>query len=190
MKTRFYNFEPKPVHITGHFKLKNYSSAHISELWESILFGFDKTRYKFKIKFYSTVLLDNHFHLLCSQLTGEEDIQWSDFIETLERFLIESYKYDLEFYGLQYFIIENIKHFQTTYKYIYRNPIEAGLSKTVTSYPYSSLCLLTSGKDKKALFTDNMNLMLNSGSLIQWLENPCYTNHTKVSKSRPHFLHK
>jgi hypothetical protein len=43
-------------------------------------------------------------------------------------------------------IVSTLAYYQTVYKYIYRNPIRAGICQRVEEYPFSSIRFLVSGE--------------------------------------------
>lgn len=43
-------------------------------------------------------------------------------------------------FGSRYYstVVDDPRYYLTVYRYVYRNPVEAGLAETVEAYPYSS----------------------------------------------------
>lgn len=96
---------------------------------------------RYQVQLHSFVLMSNHFHCLLS--TPEANL--SDAMLYLMREVSRevnrrtgrinhvfggSYKWSL---------IAHRRKYEHAFKYVYRNPVEAGLSKTVESYPFSTL---------------------------------------------------
>ncbi|MEK6627995.1 MAG: hypothetical protein AABY53_05165, partial [Bdellovibrionota bacterium] len=65
--------------------------------------------------------------------------------------------------------ILNYSHYLNTYKYIYRNPVEAGLCKKPEDYPYSSLYYLLGRGTLHCQVIDHLNLIQNPLHILKWL---------------------
>lgn len=67
--------------------------------------------------------------------------------------------------------IDNFEHFKLAYKYIYRNPVDAGLSPRAETYPFSSLGLLLSRNQFSPSnpFVDPMEIIYDPYRKLRWL---------------------
>lgn len=96
---------------------------------------------EFELKISAFVLMNNHFHLL--MLSPKEDIDrvmfffMKDTTKTMQKHSLRINK----IYGGRYkgCLVENQRYLLTAYKYIYQNPIRAGLSIRAEEYKFSSL---------------------------------------------------
>ncbi len=75
--------------------------------------------------------------------------------------------------------IRNYSQYLNTYKYIYRNPVEAGLSLRCETYPYSSLHLHLGLGEQILKTVDAMNVIQHPNKILSWLN---YENFYKQSK--------
>lgn len=101
------------------------------------------------LKIHSFVLMTNHFHLLVSapQLNLSQAMNYI-LRELSKQILTENERINSTF-KKPFFRsrIRSFHHYTTVYKYIYRNPVEAGACEKVEDYPFSSLSGLI-GKSK------------------------------------------
>ncbi|MBT4761896.1 MAG: hypothetical protein HOO06_09390 [Bdellovibrionaceae bacterium] len=162
MKNRFYNFELKPFHITGRIQLTDLKDTHTLDIWNFFLCEFRKQSEQNTLKWVSFVLMGTHFHILCypqDKAVGEIGEHFS--VSGGESFKLRN----VEFYK-----IDNIKYYHTVYKYIYRNPVEAGLCKSAVDYPYSSLNSIVRGSPQSCVFDDDMHLIFNPKKVVEWID--------------------
>jgi putative transposase len=172
MKHRFYNFEIFPYHITGHYECSKFESSLESSLWECFLNELSHIQVSDFIKTISFVLMGNHFHLLCVGQDLESVIS-KNLLPNVQKSLTNNYnlEIDFNFKDIRYFETTNIEYFKKVYKYIYRNPVEAGLAGSAELYPYSSLKYILRGEDRNTVFIDNMNLLGASTKVLHWINN-------------------
>lgn len=130
-----------PYHVTCRSNNRDHFVLNTRKLWsfssDLLLFS----TYAFKIEIHSYVLMDNHYHMIVR--TPEANI--SNFMY----FFNKEFSREIGFqtskinhrFGARYHatVIDDLRYYHNAYKYVYRNPIEAGLSKTVQDYEFSSL---------------------------------------------------
>ena len=187
MRNRYNSQDTKAYHITGQFQFEEVSHNNevLEELWEFLCENFsDILSHNYHI--HSLVLMSNHFHLLCSEKSqyftfqnlSEPGFTQSvpfklgqdlDYIQSLTECHFYTKYMDMEFSKTIIHPITNFHYFKTTYKYIYRNPVEAGLVKTAHHYPFSTLSQLFGITDKKIKLMDNMNLIQNPMQALKWI---------------------
>lgn len=63
-------------------------------------------------------------------------------------------------------------YYKTAYKYVYRNPVAAGLCARAEDYEYSSLRGVLGRGDLAAPVIDNMGLIFNARKVLAWLNTP------------------
>jgi putative transposase len=87
------------------------------------------------------VLMDNHFHLILSTPEGNLDRIMQYFMrETSKRIGRETGRINRVF-GARYqrSVLDSEDYFLNALKYVFRNPVAAGLCNRVEDYPYSTL---------------------------------------------------
>lgn len=117
----------------------------------------------YKIQLYALVMLDTHIHLLIQS----DAVQENFFCEHLMANLKKNQDH-IEFHCEP---VLSYPQFLNVYKYIYRNPVEAGLVEQVEDYPYSTLQILMGRRQSYCSITDHMGLVQNPFHHLQWLNN-------------------
>lgn len=141
----------------------------LSDVWDSLLATLKAHGQTGKLVPHSLVLMRNHGHLLVSSPSPLE-------IELLKQAL--SSQLDLD--SLHEEPILSFPQYKLTYKYVYFNPIEAGVVARAQDYPFSSLRMLLGmppavstpeGPAMKVLcpFVDNMNLVSDPIRTLNWI---------------------
>lgn len=115
---------------------------------------------KFEIEVQSLVMMDTHVHLLGASFGPSENF----FAEELQRSIAGSDKSD----SLSEPIL-NYSQYLNTYKYIYRNPVEAGLTERAEDYQYSSLRSLLGKSELNCEIHDQLGLIQNPIHILKWL---------------------
>lgn len=115
---------------------------------------------KHQIEIQSLVMMDTHLHLLIATFDQNENFFCDDFQKSIGTF--ENPNSFCE-------PILNYSQYLNTYKYIYRNPVEAGLSRTTEAYPFSSLKILLGHAIPHCKIIDQLNLIQNPIHVLKWL---------------------
>ncbi len=122
------------------------------------------------LEIHALVMMDSHIHILFRLPEQNENFFTAHLCELLGQkcpgeILVEP--------------IKNHSQYLNTYKYIYRNPVEAGLSLMCESYPYSSLNALLGLNDALVKTLDTMGVIQNPRRVLTWLNSD---NNYKDSK--------
>lgn len=126
------------------------------------------------INLHALVMMDTHLHLLIRGKNGNENF----FCEKL----IENLKTNHSSVDCHCEPIENYPQYLNAYKYIYRNPLEAGLARSVEDYTYSSLRGLLGLAVSHCEIIDHLGLIQNPVHLLKWLNNEGDFKHSKLSQ--------
>lgn len=128
-------------HITARSNNREFFFLPILNVWDIMTERLDKLQGDYQIKIAAFVLMNNHFHLLV--LTPKEDI------DRIMYFFMKETTLDIQrctgrinkIFGGRYkgSMITNYGYLVNVYKYIYRNPVEVGLTERAEQYPYSTL---------------------------------------------------
>lgn len=114
------------------------------------------------IEIHALVLMDTHLHLLiCSKQKME-----NYFNEEIKARLHGSQRNQLECHCEP---ILNFAQYLNAYKYIYRNPIEAGLVGLAEQYLFSSLAMLMGHGAAHCEIEDHLGLIQNPVHLLKWV---------------------
>jgi len=153
-------------HLTSRTNSKEFWSIPMEECWELFLNELSRAHEKFNLEIHSFILMSNHYHLMAR--TPESNID--KVMHTINRNMacginVSSGRINHVF-GAPYnwSIIDSQKYYFYAIKYLYQNPIKAGLCSRVEDYPFSSL------KRKKLTFpvspyeeydVENLNIYFN-----------------------------
>lgn len=162
-------------HLMGH-SCRSEIQADIYEVWQRFRKLFLYLRDDRGHCLRSFVLMNNHFHSLV-EVYDEVDLRIDFLYSNVSSYTGFSSK------ELQLVSIDNHRQYCETYKYIYRNPIESGLSKKAEDYLYSTLTLLLKGRDANFPVVDNMNVLQNPTQVLAWLNQPDYDLYWKAHSS-------
>ncbi len=119
--------------------------GHRWQEWEARLQQESKNK---KLTVHAFVLMSTHFHLLLSVKTKEN--------------------LDVEFEGTTY-SVNNFEQYKNSYRYIYRNPVVAGLCLRAENYPFSTLPLILGKRSSKIPVVDHMGLIVDPQKILEWI---------------------
>lgn len=128
-------------HITARSNNKENFYLPLNKVWQIFIRKLNELQIEFNVQIGGFVLMNNHFHLLI--MSPEEDI------DRIMYFLMKDSTLRIQkqsgrinrIFGGRYkgSIIENHQYLLNVYKYVYRNPVAAGICEKAESYEYSSL---------------------------------------------------
>ncbi len=147
-----FNFEFKP---TGYFKSLD---------WDFLCVNTNTIATDFKCDIQALVMMDTHVHILFRTSDSKENFFTDTLLKKLNLYTENS--------GANQSFAEPIRHqnqYLNTYRYIYRNPIEAKLVQNCEDYPYSSLSGLLGKSVLRLNVFDQMGLIQNPMKIIKWL---------------------
>ncbi len=127
---------------------------------------------KFEIEIQALVMMDTHVHLLAAAFGTAENF----FCDDLQNAIMYSHKGE----NLSEPIL-NYSQYLNTYKYIYRNPVEAGISLRAEDYTFSSLGALLGRAPLECEVHDQLGLIQNPVQILKWLN---FSIDYKVSQMR------
>jgi REP element-mobilizing transposase RayT len=154
-------------HVIGRSSDKKPFRIELHKLWQIFSIQLNILSLSHQIRVHSFVLMGNHFHLLLSGENAKEPVMTEIFKHSVNQMAGEII-FD-EFLTTE---IKNSVYYQYSYKYIYRNPVSAGLCSRVEDYPFTSLRnVLGQSRDTFMIF-DNMNLIQDPVRVLRWLNQP------------------
>ena len=130
-----------PYHISARCINKEWFNLDLELVWS--IFGDYLTilKYEFQFEIISFVLMNNHFHLLIRTPKSNLSEGMNYFMrEVSKEISMKSGRINQTFGGPYYWcLLDTYVYFLNSYKYAYRNPVEAGLAPSCEDYPYSTL---------------------------------------------------
>lgn len=143
-----FNFEYQP---TGYFKSLD---------WDSLGLFLNSLCDQLKIEIHALVMMDTHVHILFRTSDSKENFFASEIIKKLNATAADDNN------------VEPIRHhtqYINTYRYIYRNPVTAGITDRCENYPYSSLSGLLGKSVLRLNVCDQIGLIQNPIKIMEWL---------------------
>ena len=145
-----------------HMVLHHDPNAFFAGLnWIHICHSIEQSSISFQVETHAFVMLSTHSHLLFSIRNSNENF----FAESVQNKISNSKLEEPVFIER----ITNLTQFLTTYKYIYRNPVDAGLTKKCEEYPYSTLALILGTVPRRLNIWDPLNTITNPERVLRWL---------------------
>ena len=157
MRTNAFKTHIKYFHLNIDFQ----THAFFKQLdWVMIQTKIEKIKWSYQIDLHALVMMDSHLHILISSHQQKENF----FTDHLRNEL--KIDQNQESYSEP---ISNHAQYLNTYKYIYRNPVEAGLCQSVETYEFSSLHFIMGRSIPYCQVTDQLGLVQNPFHLLNWL---------------------
>ncbi|MCM2352988.1 MAG: transposase [Pseudobdellovibrio sp.] len=130
-----------PYHITGRSNNKEFFYVDLETLWEIFLQAMESAENLFSCDFHAFVLMSNHYHLLISTpLSNIDKVMEHIQREVAKKANRKSARINHFFGGpYKWSLIYEEPYYWNAVKYIFRNPVRAGLCSDVLEYKYSSL---------------------------------------------------
>lgn len=159
-----------------HVSLEYHTQYLLKELdWIFIQKKVSENARIYEIEIQSLIMMDTHIHLLISTFDKKENY----FCENLQKTIFKTDNLE----NLSEPIL-NYSQYLNTYKYIYRNPVEAGLCKKAEDYPYSSLCCLLGKGYLHCPVCDHLGLIQNPLHILNWLNQNINYNNSQLKLLR------
>ena len=165
IKNSLFKFPYQYFHLNFDFE----STGYFKQLdWLFLTSEIETLRIEWSVEVQALVMMDTHVHVLFRIPNQKENFFCEALVNKINKKLIASPD--------AYFIepITSSSQYLNVYKYIYRNPVEAGISTRVEEYLFSSLnCLL--GRDVLHLqVVDRAGLIQNPNHILHWLNSKSY----------------
>ena len=132
-----------PYHVTSRSRNQEWYQVNLDLVWRFSLDSLSKAKEKAPCKVHSFVLMNNHYHLILTPEDGKIDSFMYEFNKNLSlRIRNETRRINQIFGGRYKWLILNRDHlFMNFLRYVYRNPVKAGIAHRCENYRYSSLYL-------------------------------------------------
>lgn len=174
----FINSSVYPYHVTSRCINRDWFGESLDNVWETLCDELYLTRYYFNLKIYAFVLMQNHFHLLLGTPDRNLSPAMAYFLKQSSYRITRPLNRINTTWAQRFKRCElNSEHYlKNTYKYIYQNPVRAGIVSRVEDYTYSTLPSLI-GKTILTLPLEPDHILFdNVESTLNWLNEPISTN--------------
>lgn len=143
----------------------------MDQVWEIFSRQLTYITWAYGAKIHSFVLMNNHFHLLISTPEANLPVMMQNFMRETSRYINEEAGRINQTYGARHFrtVISTPHYFQLVYKYVYYNPVAAGIASSCEDYKYSSLNFLLGRSPASFPIIEDESLFLNIDRTLKWL---------------------
>ncbi len=161
-----------PYHITARCINKEWFKLPIEEVWTIFADRLYFCSHAFNLRIHAFVLMNNHFHLLVTTPDANISDFMMYFLSEVSREITQRAGRINQTFGGPYYgcLIRTDLHFLHAYKYVYRNPVEAGLTQYVADYPFSTLHSLIGRSKCPIPLSPDYTLFESIESTLTWLD--------------------
>ncbi|MBY0415094.1 MAG: hypothetical protein K2Q18_13065 [Bdellovibrionales bacterium] len=130
-----------PYHVTARSHNKSAFAIPRDEMWLLVRESFKEAYAIHRIELVSFVLMSNHYHMILFTPDGNLDEFLYEFNKRLALKVKRKSGQINQVFGGRYkwCLIQSQTYFINCYRYVYQNPVRAGISKDCQSYPFSTL---------------------------------------------------
>ena len=175
-----------PFHVSARCTNREWFKIPLPEVWEIMSEYLHFLHRGFFFRIHSFVLMSNHFHMLVRTPQGNLSEGMNYFMrETSRQIGFESKRIN-QIYGTRFHrtVIKNMHHYLHVYKYVYRNPIEAGLDDKVEKYPFSTIHGLLGRSRLIIPIEEDSTLFSSVHSTLTWLNTrPSEENYFEIQRA-------
>ena len=171
-----------PYHVTARSHNKVQFELPTHEMWEVVKESFKEAYFIHPVELISFVLMSNHYHMILITPEANIDLFLYEFNKRIALKIQRRTGSINQIFGGRYkwCLIETQNYFMNCYRYVYQNPVRAGLSKRCESYPYSTLSLASRNQNFVIPLHDEYGLKDNHG--LQWLNQIIGEEEKKILK--------
>lgn len=130
-----------PYHINARCINREWFQLPLETVWSIMEDYLWLINAMFELRIHAFLLMSNHFHWLVTAPNGNLSAALLFFMRETSKEITRLSGRINQTYGTRNHKthIPSYHHFMNTYKYIYQNPLRAGICKQVEDYPFSSL---------------------------------------------------
>jgi putative transposase len=134
-RPELFKSDQHPYHVMSRCMDQKMFPLSLNEVWTIMIELLERCHREKGLRIHAFVLMGNHFHLLCHTPTKNIDEIMQFLLKSSSQKIGESHIWT----RYKWSLISSPAHYYQVYRYIYQNPIRAGLVERVELWPYSSL---------------------------------------------------
>ncbi|MBY0471898.1 transposase [bacterium] len=169
-----------PYHVTARANNREPFRLSQSQVWRELTHACFSLSIIYEVEFHALVLMPNHFHMILTVPQHDLGKVMNFFISTVTKEMNFISGRSGHVFGGPYHwsLIGNSRYFGHALKYVYRNPVKAGICGLVEDYHFSTLQGLIGGTHLSfPIYFTRSRLELSLPSLqgldiLDWLNNP------------------
>ena len=130
-----------PYHVTARTNNKEWFEIPLNEVWALAQESLKEAEKIHHVELISFVLMGNHYHMIVVTPDGNLDLYMYEFNKRLALKIQKCTGRINKIFGGRYkwCLIQSNNYFLNCYRYVYQNPIRAGVVDRCEDYPYSTL---------------------------------------------------
>ena len=158
-----------PYHVTSRCHNQDWFQIPLNEVWELSGRAFKEAHKMFPIKLISYVLMNNHYHMIIKTPGANLDLFMREFNRRLTLKIQYRGKIINQVFGGRYkwCLISVNNYFVNCYRYVYQNPVRAGIVQKCEEYPFSTLQNVIKNKEFAIPICDHYGFKDEWG--LQWI---------------------
>lgn len=139
-RKRFFPCSDFAYHVTSRSNNREWFYISSELCWSVFLEKLTITAQKYQTEIHALVLMSNHFHLVISTPQSNLNRAMRYFLTETSRTIQNMSNRINHVFGARYrwSLLDSAYSLAYVMKYVYRNPLRAGICKGVETYPYSS----------------------------------------------------
>ncbi len=132
-----------PYHVTSRSNNKEWFYIPTEEVWSIFSEALSKVVNDYQVHIFAFVLMSNHFHLILETPQSNLGDVMRNLLTAVSKGIQRPAQRINHVFGGRYkwSLLDTVYSTAYVLKYVLRNPVRAGISETVESYPFSSLNL-------------------------------------------------
>ena len=160
-----------PYHVMTRTSNADWFSIPMDIVWEIVLQALKISMKKHPFKLMSFVLMSNHYHMVLKTPDANLDQIMFEFNRNLlEGLRSEASKENQVFDGrYKWRIVTCPKYLRNVIKYVYQNPVRAGIVKLCETYPYSTLRYLLKSESFVVPIFIEYDYFVHDLKFIKWI---------------------
>ncbi len=171
-RTRRVNNTDYPYHINAKTNDGLPFPCDLQDAWEiycNALWFYSRI---FQVRILAFVMMSNHFHLLISTPNGNLSEFMKQFMKRTSDDIRAIRGIKNHLYGDRYFpsLVKNQNYFQNVLKYVYQNPVKAGICDSVLQYDYTTLHGFLGLKKMEIPIFDDYHFFEDLNGNMRWLD--------------------
>lgn len=133
--------ENLPYHVTSRSHNKEQFPLALDRVWRLAILSFKEANEIHPINLISFVLMSNHYHMLLYTPNRNLDRFMYEFNKRLALKIQSEAGVINQIFGGRYkwCLIQSLQYLSNCYRYVYQNPVRAGVVIRCEDYPYSTL---------------------------------------------------
>jgi len=161
-----------PHHITARSNNRVHFPVSLEIAWSIFEDHLYLLNRGFGCEIISFVLMPNHFHLMLRDPNLQLGSAMQYFMRETSKEINRQAGTINRVWGANYYssLISNLPYYYSAYKYVYRNPVKAGLCTSTISYPFSTLCGLLGASRISIPLNEDPTLFDNVEDTLSWLD--------------------